>query len=119
MTAQNANDGEPERFEAAHLAMVAVGAAAPYVRASAELAAGRAIMLREERIKVLERIAGRAEREARAAAALIVTRSDRIAELEQITRDILHAYREVIGPDIPEDVAEEITGWEATLKGTP
>lgn len=41
----------------------------------------------------------------------------RAAELEQLARDILRCYLEVIGADRPDDVAEEIGTWEAILKG--
>jgi len=43
----------------------------------------------------------------------------RIAELEQLARDILTRYRYAIGPDHPDDVADEIHHWETTLRGTP
>lgn len=43
----------------------------------------------------------------------------RTAELEQLARDILARYLEVIGGDRPDDVAEEIKLWEDILKGSP
>lgn len=57
MTTQNANDDEPERFEAAHLATVALEAAAPAIRAPAErhvISAARGEHLARQRIAELE-----------------------------------------------------------------